>query len=96
VEKDLRDTSSKPTLQAVTRAREQRRPDQDARLRRQTIELVKAVTGTTITDEWAGRVLRHVLDGKRPGDPWRYVRGAILGSGDPCLEFLPIGVPGYV
>ena len=93
---DHRGTSDQETLQAVTRTRGQRRPDQDARLRRQTIALLKAVTGTTITDEWAGKVLRHVLDGKQPGDPWRYVRGAILGSGDPRLEFLPIGAPGYL
>jgi hypothetical protein len=90
-----RGTSDQETLQAVTRARARRRPDQDARLRRQTIALIKAVTGQDINDEWAGKVLRHVLAGKTPGDPWRYTRAAILGSPDPRREFLPIDAPGY-
>jgi hypothetical protein len=92
---DGRGTSQQATLQAVTRAREQRRLDQDAKLRRQICELIKAVTGQPISDEWAGRVIRHALAGKEPADPWRYVRGAILGSGDPRTEFLPITAPGY-
>jgi hypothetical protein len=74
---------------------QQRRLDTDRSLQRRTAALLKAVTGKTITDEWAAKVIRHVLDGKNPGDPWRYIRGAILGCGDPVTEFLPISLPSH-
>ncbi len=90
-----RGASIKPTLQAVTRGREQRRLDQDTSLRKKTRALVRSVTGTEVSDEWAGKILRHVLDGKEPGDPWHYVKGAITTSGDPRTEFLPHSLPGY-
>ena len=85
----------KPALQAGTRAREQRHPDQDATLQRKTASLLRSVTGRAVTDDWAAKVIRHVLEGKNPAEPWRYIRGAILGSGDPVAEFLPITAPGY-
>ncbi len=74
---------------------QQRRPYSDATLQRQTAALLKSVTGREITDEWAAKVIRHILEGKTPVDPWRYVRGAILGAGDPVYEFMPISSPGY-
>jgi hypothetical protein len=72
-----------------------RRPYSDASLQRQVIALLKTVTGRTISSEWAAKVIRHILAGKNPADPWRYIRGAILGSGDPVYEFMPISAPGY-
>jgi hypothetical protein len=73
----------------------QRRHHTDASLQRRTAALIKAVTGTEITLEWASKIILHILEGKNPADPWRYIRGAILGSGDPNYEFLPISAPGY-
>ena len=74
---------------------QQRRPYSDARLQKQTAALLQSVTGKTVTEEWAAKVIRHILEGKTPADPWRYVRGAILGAGDPVYEFMPISSPGY-
>ena len=73
----------------------QRRLHSDAALQRQTAALLKSVTGKPCTEEWAAKVIRHILEGKTPADPWRYVRGAILGAGDPVYEFMPISAPGY-
>lgn len=75
---------------------QQRRPYSDASLQRQTAALLTSVTGRKCSEEWAGKAIRHVLNGKNPADPWRYVRGAILGSGDPVYEFMPITAPGYL
>lgn len=66
-----------------------------ASLQRQTAALLKSITGKDVSPEWAAKVARHILDGKNPADPWRYVRGAILSSGDPNYEFMPINAPGY-
>jgi hypothetical protein len=73
----------------------QRQRYTDASLQRQTAALLKSVTGKEVTPEWAGKVIMHILEGKNPADPWRYIRGAILGAGDPHYEFLPISAPGY-
>lgn len=67
-----------------------------ASLQRQTAALLKSITGKEVTAEWAAKVARHILAGKNPADPWRYVRGAILSSGDPDYEFMPISAPGYL
>lgn len=72
-----------------------RRHYTDASLQRQTAALLKSVTGKQVTLEWASKVIMHILAGKNPADPWRYIRGAILGSGDPDYEFMPISAPGY-
>jgi hypothetical protein len=67
----------------------------DATLQRQTAALLTSVTGLPVSLEWASKVILRILEGKNPADPWRYIRGAILGSGDPNYEFLPISAPGY-
>jgi hypothetical protein len=73
----------------------QRQRYTDASLQRQTAALLQSVTGKDVSLEWAGKVITHILEGKDPADPWRYIRGAILGSGDPMYEFMPISAPGY-
>lgn len=73
-----------------------RRPDLDPSLQRRVAALLQSITGRRVSKEWAAKIIRFILEGKNPADPWRYIRGAILGSGDPVYEFLPISAPGYL
>jgi hypothetical protein len=59
------------------------------------IEEIKNTTGRTISADWAGRVKRTILDGRKPASADAYIRQAIRAEPDPHTRFLPISRPGY-
>lgn len=60
--------------------------DDDPTIDQTITETLHAATGRTITPEWAARVRRQILAGRKPADPRAYVAAAIRGE---PRRFLP-------
>ena len=49
---------------------------------------IKKTTGDDLTDGWAVKIGRHILDGHQAGNPAAYIRSVIQNEPSPRLRFL--------
>lgn len=54
------------------------------------ISEIKDTTGRDISEEWAAKIRRHILDGRTPQNPAAYAREVIRREPDPRNRFLPV------